>query len=105
MHHRLLPDDLQECVRRYDQYKWLQTRGVDEERQVQTQPEDLRRNIKRYLCLALVKRAIHYFFVRLNSTFSLSSFLFDFIIKYNFLTLIIKVPFFFKIFDQCSYKL
>ncbi|KAJ6703051.1 NUCLEOTIDE-GATED ION CHANNEL putative-RELATED, partial [Salix viminalis] len=31
MHHRLLPQDLRERVRRYDQYKWLETRGVDEE--------------------------------------------------------------------------
>ncbi|XP_024967206.1 probable cyclic nucleotide-gated ion channel 5 isoform X1 [Cynara cardunculus var. scolymus] len=56
MHHRLLPDDLQERVRRYDQYKWLETRGVDEENLVQTLPKDLRRDIKRHLCLALVKR-------------------------------------------------
>ncbi|KAI3782071.1 hypothetical protein L2E82_12103 [Cichorium intybus] len=56
MHHRLLPEDLQERVRRYDQYKWLETRGVDEENLVQTLPKDLRRDIKRHLCLALVKR-------------------------------------------------
>nr|GEY09606.1 probable cyclic nucleotide-gated ion channel 5 [Tanacetum cinerariifolium] len=56
MHHRLLPEDLQERVRRYDQYKWLETRGVDEESLVQTLPKDLRRDIKRHLCLALVKR-------------------------------------------------
>ncbi|XP_073067022.1 probable cyclic nucleotide-gated ion channel 5 isoform X2 [Primulina eburnea] len=56
MHHRLLPQDLRERVRRYDQYKWLETRGVDEESLVQTLPKDLRRDIKRHLCLALVKR-------------------------------------------------
>ncbi|KAL3824637.1 hypothetical protein ACJIZ3_020666 [Penstemon smallii] len=56
MHHRLLPSDLRERVRRYDQYKWLETRGVDEEGLVQTLPKDLRRDIKRHLCLALVKR-------------------------------------------------
>ncbi|XP_076888516.1 putative cyclic nucleotide-gated ion channel 5 isoform X1 [Bidens hawaiensis] len=56
MHHRLLPEDLQERVRRYDQYKWLETRGVDEENLVQSLPKDLRRDIKRHLCLALVKR-------------------------------------------------
>ncbi|CAN7085863.1 unnamed protein product [Brassica oleracea var. botrytis] len=27
MHHRLLPQNLRERVRRYDQYKWLETRG------------------------------------------------------------------------------
>ncbi|XP_057501239.1 probable cyclic nucleotide-gated ion channel 5 [Actinidia eriantha] len=56
MHHRLLPPDLRERVRRYDQYKWLETRGVDEENLVQNLPKDLRRDIKRHLCLALVKR-------------------------------------------------
>ncbi|KAM0040724.1 putative IQ motif, EF-hand binding, cyclic nucleotide-binding domain, Ion transport [Helianthus debilis subsp. tardiflorus] len=56
MHHRLLPEDLQERVRRYDQYKWLETRGVDEENLVHSLPKDLRRDIKRHLCLALVKR-------------------------------------------------
>ncbi|CAL5374663.1 unnamed protein product [Camellia sinensis] len=56
MHHRLLPQELRERVRRYDQYKWLETRGVDEENLVQSLPKDLRRDIKRHLCLALVKR-------------------------------------------------
>lgn len=56
MHHRLLPPELRERVRRYDQYKWLETRGVDEENLVCTLPKDLRRDIKRHLCLALVRR-------------------------------------------------
>ncbi|KAF5813043.1 putative potassium channel, voltage-dependent, EAG/ELK/ERG, rmlC-like jelly roll [Helianthus annuus] len=56
MHHRLLPHDLRERVRKYDQYKWLETRGVDEENLVQNLPKDLRRDIKRHLCLGLVKR-------------------------------------------------
>ncbi|CAN0838369.1 Putative cyclic nucleotide-gated ion channel 9 [Linum grandiflorum] len=56
MRHRLLPTELRERVRRYDQYKWLATRGVDEESLVQSLPKDLRRDIKRHLCLALVRR-------------------------------------------------
>ncbi|KAL3599513.1 hypothetical protein D5086_007431 [Populus alba] len=56
MHHRLLPQDLRERVRRYDQYKWLETRGVDEETLVQSLPKDLKRDIKRHLCLNLVRR-------------------------------------------------
>ncbi|KAG9447572.1 hypothetical protein H6P81_013700 [Aristolochia fimbriata] len=56
MHHRSLPHDLRQRVRRYDQYRWLETRGVDEESLVQTLPKDLRRDIKRHLCLALVRR-------------------------------------------------
>ncbi|KAL9246779.1 hypothetical protein vseg_020272 [Gypsophila vaccaria] len=56
MHHRLLPQDLRERVRRYNQYKWLETRGVDEESLIQSLPKDLRRDIKRHLCLNLVRR-------------------------------------------------
>ncbi|KAI4325223.1 hypothetical protein MLD38_030640 [Melastoma candidum] len=56
MHHRLLPTELRERVRRYDQYKWLETRGVDEETLVSSLPKDLRRDIKRHLCLNLVRR-------------------------------------------------
>ncbi|KAH9310210.1 hypothetical protein KI387_038121, partial [Taxus chinensis] len=56
MHHRLLPEELRNRVRRYDQYKWLETRGVDEEHIVQSLPKDLRRDIKRHLCLGLVRR-------------------------------------------------
>ncbi|XP_004303237.1 PREDICTED: putative cyclic nucleotide-gated ion channel 7 [Fragaria vesca subsp. vesca] len=56
MHHRWLPQELRERVRRYDQYKWLETRGVDEESIVRTLPKDLRRDIKRHLCLNLVRR-------------------------------------------------
>lgn len=53
---RVLPPELRERVRRYDQYKWLETRGVDEESLVQNLPKDLRRDIKRHLCLNLVRR-------------------------------------------------
>ncbi|KAL2902326.1 putative cyclic nucleotide-gated ion channel 8 [Bienertia sinuspersici] len=58
MHHRLLPQVLRERVRRYNQYKWLETRGVDEEGLVQSLPKDLRRDIKRHLCLSLVRRRL-----------------------------------------------
>lgn len=56
MHHRWLPQDLRERVRRYEHFKWLETRGVDEEHLVQNLPKDLRRDIKRHLCLNLVRR-------------------------------------------------
>ncbi|GJT69932.1 heat shock cognate 70 kDa protein 2 [Tanacetum coccineum] len=41
---------------RFVQYKWLATRGVDEEHILRALPLDLRRQIQRHLCLALVKR-------------------------------------------------
>ncbi|RAL50020.1 hypothetical protein DM860_016796 [Cuscuta australis] len=56
MHHRVLPPELRERVRRYEQYKWLETKGVDEESLVRNLPKDLRRDIKRHLCMNLVRR-------------------------------------------------
>lgn len=59
MRHRQLPEELQERVRRFVQYKWLTTRGVDEEAILRALPLDLRRQIQRHLCLALVRRVSH----------------------------------------------
>ncbi|KAL3691067.1 hypothetical protein R1sor_004718 [Riccia sorocarpa] len=56
MRHRQLPPELKERVRRYDQYKWVATRGVDEGVLLQSLPMDLRRDIKRHLCLEYVRR-------------------------------------------------
>ncbi|KAJ3680221.1 hypothetical protein LUZ60_016499 [Juncus effusus] len=56
MHHRQLPPELQQCVRRYNQYRWVATQGVDEENILRDLPIDLRRDIKRHLCLDLVQR-------------------------------------------------
>ncbi|XP_055804903.1 cyclic nucleotide-gated ion channel 18-like isoform X2 [Solanum dulcamara] len=56
MRHRQLPEDLQERVRRFDQCKWLATRGVKEDVILQSLPLDLRRQIQRHLCLNLVRR-------------------------------------------------
>lgn len=65
MRHRQLPQDLQERVRRFVQYKWLATRGVDEESILRALPLDIRREIQRHLCLALVRRVsfLQFFFV------------------------------------------
>ncbi|XP_057996185.1 protein CNGC15c isoform X2 [Hevea brasiliensis] len=56
MHHRQLPPELKQSVRKYDLYKWVATRGVDEEALLKGLPMDLRRDIKRHLCLDLVRR-------------------------------------------------
>lgn len=61
MIHRQLPQDLQERVRRFIHYKWLTTRGVDEETILQSLPLDLRREIQRHLCLGLVRRVRKHF--------------------------------------------
>ncbi|KAJ8621718.1 hypothetical protein MRB53_030247 [Persea americana] len=56
MSHRLLPESLRERIRRYEHYKWQETRGVDEQNLLLNLPKDLRRDIKRHLCLALLMR-------------------------------------------------
>ncbi|PHT71838.1 putative cyclic nucleotide-gated ion channel 15 [Capsicum annuum] len=56
MDHRQLPHDLKERVRKYDLYRWVTARGVDEESIIRSLPVDLRRDIKRHLCLDLVRR-------------------------------------------------
>lgn len=56
MRHRQLPEDLRQRVRRFVQYKWLATRGVDEESILRGLPADLRRDIQSHLCLDLVRR-------------------------------------------------
>nr|GMD29469.1 putative cyclic nucleotide-gated ion channel 15 [Ipomoea batatas] len=55
MHHRQLPQELRQSVRKYDQYKWIATRGVHEESLLKGLPPDLRRDIKRHLCFDLVR--------------------------------------------------
>lgn len=56
MAHRLLPESLRDRIRRHEQYRWQETRGVDEESLLRNLPKDLRRDIKRHLCLALLMR-------------------------------------------------
>ncbi|XP_019191070.1 PREDICTED: cyclic nucleotide-gated ion channel 1-like [Ipomoea nil] len=60
MSHRMLPDNLRERIRRYEQYRWQETRGVDEESLISNLPKDLRRDINRHLCWSLLKR-VHMF--------------------------------------------
>ncbi|RYR44814.1 hypothetical protein Ahy_A08g041087 isoform B [Arachis hypogaea] len=56
MSHRMLPDSIRERIRRYLQYKWQQNRGVEEEALIRNLPKDLRRDIRRHLCLKLLTR-------------------------------------------------
>ncbi|KAG6730552.1 hypothetical protein I3842_01G086400 [Carya illinoinensis] len=52
----MLPNCLKERVRRYEQHKWLQIRGVEEENLIQNLPRDIRRDIKHHLCFDLLKK-------------------------------------------------
>ncbi|KAL0547759.1 hypothetical protein IC582_012184 [Cucumis melo] len=56
MAHRMLPEELRQRIRRYDQYKWQLNRGVKEEELICNLPKDLRRDIKQHLCLAHLKK-------------------------------------------------
>ncbi|KAL5796026.1 hypothetical protein ACOSQ2_000846 [Xanthoceras sorbifolium] len=56
MSHRMLPEKLKDRIRRYEQYRWQETRGVEEETLICNLPKDLRRDIKRHLCLDLLMR-------------------------------------------------
>jgi cyclic nucleotide gated channel len=56
MCHRMLPEYLKERIQRYEQYKWQENRGVEEENLIRNLPKDLRRDIKRHLCLDLLKK-------------------------------------------------
>ncbi|KAK4415838.1 putative cyclic nucleotide-gated ion channel 10 [Sesamum alatum] len=56
MSHRMLPEDLRARIRLYEEYKWQKERGVEEESLISNFPKDLRRDIKRHLCLSLLTR-------------------------------------------------
>lgn len=56
MRRRQLPAHLRHRVRRYEWHRWAATRGADEEGMIRGLPEGLRRDIKRHLCLDLVRQ-------------------------------------------------
>lgn len=68
MAHRMLPENLRKRIRRNQHYRWQENRGVEEEALIRNLPKDLRRDIKRHLCLSLLKKVgiIHglYFFFK-----------------------------------------
>lgn len=56
MSHRMLPDNLKERIRGHEQYKWQETRGVEEDLLLRNLPRDLRRDLKRHLCWSLLRK-------------------------------------------------
>ncbi|GMH24975.1 hypothetical protein Nepgr_026818 [Nepenthes gracilis] len=56
MRKRKLPAELKQRVRNYEWQRWAATRGVDECEMIRNLPEGLRRDIKYYLCLDLVRQ-------------------------------------------------
>ncbi|XP_024526116.1 cyclic nucleotide-gated ion channel 2 isoform X1 [Selaginella moellendorffii] len=56
MKRRQLPTRLRHRVRHYERQKWASTRGVDEHAMVCDLPDGIKRDIKRHLCLDLVRQ-------------------------------------------------
>lgn len=89
MRRRQLPVHLQERVRRFVQYKWIATRGVDEESILRNLPLDLRRQIQRHLSLALVRRVsplakyLSYYSVSVRTLTVTDSSIFSFSLKFQ----------------------
>lgn len=56
MRRRQLPSRLRHRVSHFERQSWLTTGGVDEMELIKDLPEGLRRDIKRYLCLDLIRK-------------------------------------------------
>ncbi|KAL5217628.1 hypothetical protein ABZP36_018312 [Zizania latifolia] len=56
MRRRQLPSRLRQRVRQYERERWAAITGDEEMEMIKDLPEGLRRDIKRYLCLELVKQ-------------------------------------------------
>ncbi|CAL4927436.1 unnamed protein product [Urochloa decumbens] len=56
MRRRQLPSRLRQRVRKYERERWAAVTGDEEMEMIKDLPEGLRRDIKRYLCLELVKQ-------------------------------------------------
>ncbi|KAJ0982042.1 hypothetical protein J5N97_010297 [Dioscorea zingiberensis] len=56
MRRRQLPSRLRQRVRQYERQRWLAMRGEDEMELIKDLPQGLRQDIKRHLCLDLIKQ-------------------------------------------------
>jgi hypothetical protein len=51
-----IPNDLRTRIHKFLEYKWIATNGVEDEMILTKLPADLRRDIKKYLCLEFVQQ-------------------------------------------------
>lgn len=58
MKRRQLPSRLKERVRKYEGQRWAAIRAEDEMESIKDLPDGLRRDIRRYLCLDLIKQVL-----------------------------------------------
>ncbi|XP_051117642.1 cyclic nucleotide-gated ion channel 2-like isoform X2 [Andrographis paniculata] len=56
MNHRQLPSHLRRRVKKYEHQIWKMTGGQDENELIKDLPEGLRRDIKRHICLDLIRK-------------------------------------------------
>lgn len=56
MNHRQLPSNLRQRVQKYEHQIWKMTGGQNENELIKDLPEGLRCDIKRYICLDLIKK-------------------------------------------------
>lgn len=56
MRRRQLPSRLRQRVRHFERQRWATMGGEDEMELIKDLPQGLRRDIKRYLCLDLIKK-------------------------------------------------
>lgn len=72
MRRRQLPSRLRERVRQFEYQRWTMMGGQDEMELVKDLPDGLRRDIKRYLCLDLVKKVSPYILINYIKTLFLT---------------------------------
>ncbi|KAG2711047.1 hypothetical protein I3843_04G053200 [Carya illinoinensis] len=63
MRRRQLPSRLRQRVRHYERQRWATMGGDDEMDMIKDLPQGLRRDIKRYLCLDLIKKVLKLVFL------------------------------------------
>lgn len=56
MSRRQLPSKLRQRVRHFERHRWFTMGGEDEMQLIKDLPEGLRRDIKRHLCIDLIKK-------------------------------------------------
>ncbi|KAG2252227.1 hypothetical protein Bca52824_082363 [Brassica carinata] len=56
MSYRKLPENIKERIRKYEDYKWQETRGTEEEALLRSLPKDIRLETKRHFYMKLLKR-------------------------------------------------
>lgn len=69
MRRRQLPSRIRHRVRHFERQSWFTTGGVDEMELIKDLPEGLRRDIKRFLCLDLIKKVYYNAVYSLNLNF------------------------------------